>query len=41
MLANNAYTNIFGTPCPCQASPMMTERYGAFLQASYKLDGLK
>jgi hypothetical protein len=41
MWANNAYTNIFGTPCPCQALPVRTERYGAFLQASYKLDGLK
>jgi opacity protein-like surface antigen len=41
MWANNAHTNIFGTPCPCQALPVRTERYGAFLQASYKLDGLK
>jgi len=41
MWANNAYTNIFGTPCPCQTLPARTERYGAFVQASYKLDGLK
>jgi hypothetical protein len=25
----------------CQTLPVRTERYGAFLQASYKLDGLK
>ena len=41
MWATDAYTNIFGTPCPCQTLPARTERYGAFLQASYKLDGLK
>ena len=37
----NAYTNIFGTPCPCRRLPSRTERYGGFLQASYKLDELK
>jgi opacity protein-like surface antigen/outer membrane protease len=41
MWATNASTNLFGTPCPCQTLPARTERYGAFLQASYKLDGLK
>jgi opacity protein-like surface antigen len=41
MWAPGAYTNIFGTPCPCQTLPVKTERYGGFLQASYKLDGLK
>lgn len=30
-------TNIFGTACPCQTLPTRTERYGAFLEASYKL----
>jgi hypothetical protein len=32
-----AYTNGFGSPCPCQGLPVCTERYGAFLQASYKI----
>jgi opacity protein-like surface antigen len=41
MWAPSAYTNGFGTPCPCQGLPVRTERYGAFLQASYKIDGLK
>jgi opacity protein-like surface antigen len=41
MWAPGASTNIFGGPCPCQTLPVRTERYGAFLQASYKLDGLK
>jgi opacity protein-like surface antigen len=41
MWAPNGYINIFGTGCPCQPLPAKTERYGAFLQASYKLDGLK
>jgi opacity protein-like surface antigen len=41
MWATDSYTNIFGTPCPCQTLPSRTERYGAFVQASYKLDGLK
>jgi opacity protein-like surface antigen len=41
MWAPNAITNIFSTPCPCQTLPVRTERYGAFVQASYKLDWLK
>jgi hypothetical protein len=41
MWAPVAYTNGFGSPCPCQGLPVRTERYGAFLQASYKIDGLK
>jgi len=41
MWTTDAYTNIFGTPCPCQTLPARTERYGAFLQASYRLDGWK
>jgi hypothetical protein len=34
-------SDTFGQGCPCQTLPVRTERYGAFLQASYKLDGLK
>jgi hypothetical protein len=41
MWAPNAITNVFSTPCPCQTLPVRTERYGAFVQASYKLDWLK
>jgi opacity protein-like surface antigen len=41
MWAPGASTNIFGTPCPCQGLPVSTERYGGFIQASYKLDGLR
>ncbi|HEX3506381.1 MAG TPA: outer membrane beta-barrel protein [Xanthobacteraceae bacterium] len=33
---NNAYTNIFGTPCPCQTLPVKTDRFGLLVQASYK-----
>lgn len=33
----DAYTNTFGSACPCQTLPMRLERYGAFVQASYKL----
>jgi hypothetical protein len=40
MWATNANTNFFGAPCPCQTQPVRTERYGVFLQASVKLDGL-
>lgn len=40
MWATNASTNFFGTPCPCQSLPVRTERFGVFLQASAKLDGL-
>jgi opacity protein-like surface antigen len=32
----DAYTNGFGKPCPCQTLPMRMERYGTFVQASYK-----
>ncbi|MGO8908934.1 MAG: outer membrane protein [Bradyrhizobium sp.] len=41
MWATNATTNFFGEGCPCQTQPVRTERYGVFLQASAKLDGLK
>jgi opacity protein-like surface antigen len=41
MWAPGAYTNIFGTPCPCQSLPVRTERYGVFAQASYKFDVLQ
>lgn len=37
----NAYTNIFGSDCPCQTLPARVERYGTFLQASYKFDNLR
>jgi opacity protein-like surface antigen len=33
---DNAFTNIFSTPCPCQTLPSKTQRAGVFLQASYK-----
>jgi outer membrane protease len=33
-------TDAFSTGCPCQTLPVRTERYGAFVQASYKLGGL-
>ncbi|WP_296518462.1 outer membrane beta-barrel protein [Rhodopseudomonas sp.] len=36
-----ANTNIFGSSCPCQTLPARTERYGGFLEASYKFNGLK
>jgi opacity protein-like surface antigen/outer membrane protease len=35
---NNAYTNIFSTPCPCQTEPVKTDRYGLLVQADYKFD---
>lgn len=38
---NSAYVNIFGTECPCQTLPSRSERYGGFVQASYRFDGLK
>lgn len=41
MWAPGASTNIFGTDCPCQTLPVRAERYGGFIQASYKLDGPK
>jgi opacity protein-like surface antigen len=37
----NATTNAFSLGCPCQTLPVRTERFGGFLEASYKLDGLK
>ena len=37
---DNAYTNAFGTPCPCQTLPAKTERYGLLVQADYKFDML-
>ena len=37
---DNAYTNIFGTPCPCQTLPAKTDRYGLLVQADYKFDML-
>ena len=40
MWAPNATTNSFGASCPCPGLPVSTERYGGFLQASYKFDGL-
>jgi hypothetical protein len=39
MWAPSANTNAFGTPCPCQGLPVSTERYGGFVQASYKFGG--
>lgn len=35
---DNAYTNIFGTPCPCQTEPVKTTRYGLLAQADYTFD---
>jgi Omptin family len=34
--SNDAITNFGGLPCPCQTLPAKTERYGGFLQASYR-----
>jgi hypothetical protein len=34
-------SDTFSGGCPCQTLPVRTERFGGFLQASYKLDGLK
>jgi opacity protein-like surface antigen len=39
MWVPSANTNAFGTPCPCQGLPVSTERYGGFVQASYKFGG--
>jgi len=41
MWANTAQNNGFSEGCPCQTLPVRTERYGAFVQAAYKFDGLK
>ncbi len=35
---DGAFTNIFGTPCPCQTLPAKTEIYGLLVQADYKFD---
>jgi opacity protein-like surface antigen/outer membrane protease len=40
MWATDATVNAFSLGCPCQTLPVRTERYGAFVQAAYKLDGL-
>jgi opacity protein-like surface antigen len=37
----NAQSNTFSEGCPCQTLPVRTERYGAFVEAAYKFDGLK
>jgi len=34
-------SDTFSQGCPCQTLPVRTERFGGFLQASYKFDGLK
>jgi len=34
-------TDLFSQGCPCQTQPVRTERFGGFLQASYKFDALK
>jgi hypothetical protein len=36
MWVPSANTDGFGTPCPCQGLPVSTERYGGFIQASYR-----
>jgi hypothetical protein len=41
MWANDAQTNAFSEGWPSRALPVRTERYGAFVQAAYKFDGLK
>jgi opacity protein-like surface antigen/outer membrane protease len=38
--SDSAYTNSFGTPCPCQTLPAKTDRYGLLVQADYKFDML-
>lgn len=38
---NNAIDNNFSRGCPCQTLPAHTERYGAFVEASYHIDGVK
>lgn len=34
-------SDTFGYGCPCQTLPVRTERYGGFVQASYKFDEIK
>ncbi len=41
MWAPAAISNTFSQGCPCQGLPVRTDRYGGFVQASYKLDWLK
>jgi opacity protein-like surface antigen len=41
MWAPGTTTDAFSLGCPCQTLPVRTERYGAFVQASYKLGGLR
>ena len=41
MWATDSNTDLFSTLCPCQTLPARTERFGGFVQASYKFDGLK
>jgi opacity protein-like surface antigen len=36
--SNSAYTNSFGTSCPCQTEPVKAEQYGLLVQADYKFD---
>lgn len=36
MWTTDAYVAFGGTPCPCPTLPARTERYGVFLQASYR-----
>ena len=37
---DNAYVNIFGTPCPCQTLPSKAERAGVFFQGAYRFGAL-
>jgi opacity protein-like surface antigen len=37
---SNTKSDTFSLGCPCQTLPARTERYGGFLQASYKFDSL-
>ncbi|WP_249225430.1 outer membrane beta-barrel protein [Tardiphaga alba] len=37
---DDATTNAFGNPCPCQTLPARTERFGGFLQAGYSFNSL-
>ncbi len=37
---DSAYTNAFGTACPCQTLPSKTQRAGMFFQGAYKFDSL-
>jgi hypothetical protein len=38
MWTTDAYTAFGGAPCPCQTLPSRTERYGGFLQVSYRFE---